>query len=210
MGPNIETIFLMASESLQLTSARFVKEIAFYDGEIKNFVPQNVLEMFEIGERENNVKIYKILDTYMSIFYIFKFYCCRTSNLHMVLEKGVVKIQTFPEKAPITVKRIVELSESGFYDGLTFHRVISGFMAQGGDPKGDGTGGSGQNIRAEFNDIKHERGIVSMARANDPDSADSQFFICYDSHPFLDGKYTAWGKVIEGMNLIDRIPEGKG
>ena len=130
--------------------------------------------------------------------------------LHMVLDKGVVKIQTFPEKAPKTVKRIIELSKTGFYDGLTFHRVISGFMAQGGDPNGNGTGGSGKNIIAEFNDIKHERGIVSMARANDPDSADSQFFICYDSHPFLDGNYTAWGKVIEGMNLIDRIPEGKG
>ena len=130
--------------------------------------------------------------------------------LHMVLEKGIVKIKTYSEKAPNTVKRIIELSESGFYDGLTFHRVISGFMAQGGDPKGDGTGGSGKNIKAEFNDIKHERGIVSMARANDPDSADSQFFICYDSHPFLDGKYTVWGKVIEGMNLIDRIQEGKG
>ena len=83
-------------------------------------------------------------------------------------------------------------------------------MAQGGDPNGDGTGGSGKNLKAEFNDIKHERGIVSMARANDPNSADSQFFICYDSHPFLDGKYTVFGKVIEGMNLIDRIPEGKG
>ena len=130
--------------------------------------------------------------------------------LHMVLDKGVVKIQTFPEKAPKTVKRIIELSKTGFYDGLTFHRVISGFMAQGGDPNGNGTGGSGKNIIAEFNDIKHERGIVSMARANDPDSADSHFFICYDSHPFLDGNYTAWGKVIEGMNLIDRIPEGKG
>jgi len=130
--------------------------------------------------------------------------------LHLVLDKGVVKIQTFPDKAPKTVKRVIELSKSGFYDGLTFHRVISGFMAQGGDPNGDGTGGSGKNIKAEFNDIKHERGIVSMARSNDPDSADSQFFICYDSHPFLDGKYTVWGKVIEGMNLIDRIPEGKG
>ena len=83
-------------------------------------------------------------------------------------------------------------------------------MAQGGDPNGNGTGGSGKNIKAEFNDIKHERGIVSMARSNDPDSADSQFFICYDSHPFLDGQYTAWGKVIQGMNLIERIPEGKG
>jgi peptidylprolyl isomerase len=131
-------------------------------------------------------------------------------TLHMVLEKGIVKIQTFPEKAPQTVKRIVHLSESGFYDGLTFHRVISGFMAQGGDPNGNGTGGSGRTIKAEFNDIKHERGIVSMARSNDPDSADSQFFICYDSHPFLDRKYTVWGKVIEGMNIIDRIPEGKG
>ena len=90
----------------------------------------------------------------MSIFLYSNSIASESPILHMVLEKGVVKIQTFPEKAPITVKRIVELSESGFYDGLTFHRVISGFMAQGGDPKGDGTGGSGQNIRAEFNDIK--------------------------------------------------------
>ena len=130
--------------------------------------------------------------------------------IHMLLDKGLVVIETFPEQAPKTVSRIVELSESGFYDGLTFHRVISGFMAQGGDPNGNGTGGSGQNIKAEFNDLKHERGVVSMARSNDPDSADSQFFICYDSHPFLDGQYTAWGRVIEGMNIIDRIPAGKG
>ena len=131
-------------------------------------------------------------------------------TIQMLLEKGIVVIETYPEKAPKTVKRITELINQGFYDGLTFHRVISGFMAQGGDPEGNGTGGSGKNIVAEFNDIKHDRGIVSMARSNDPDSADSQFFICYDSHPFLDGKYTAWGKVIEGMNIIDRIPEGKG
>ena len=133
-----------------------------------------------------------------------------TKNIHMLLDKGLVVIETFPEKAPQTVKRILELANEGFYDGLTFHRVIAGFMAQGGDPNGNGTGGSGKNIKAEFNDIKHERGIVSMARSNDPDSADSQFFICYDSHPFLDGQYTAWGKVIQGMNLIERIPEGKG
>ena len=131
-------------------------------------------------------------------------------KIHMLLDKGLVIIETYPEKAPKTVKRIVELSNKGFYDGLTFHRVISGFMAQGGDPEGNGTGGSGQNIVAEFNDIKHERGIVSMARSDEIDSADSQFFICYDSHPFLDGKYTAWGKVIQGMNLVERIPEGKG
>ena len=131
-------------------------------------------------------------------------------TIQMLLEKGIVIIETYPEKAPKTVKRITELINQGFYDGLTFHRVISGFMAQGGDPAGNGTGGSGKNIVAEFNDIKHERGIISMARSNDPDSADSQFFICYDKHPFLDGQYTAWGKVIEGMNIIDRIPAGKG
>ena len=128
----------------------------------------------------------------------------------MLLDKGIVIIETFPDKAPKTVNRIIELANEGFYDGLTFHRVISGFMAQGGDPEGNGTGGSGKNIKAEFNDIKHERGVVSMARSNDPDSADSQFFICYDSHPFLNGKYTAWGKVTQGMNIIDRIPEGRG
>ena len=155
----------------------------------------------------------KILKYFLNIFVLSIFTTSDANEppiLNMVLEKGIVKIQTFPDKAPNTVKRIVELSESGFYDGLIFHRVISGFMAQGGDPNGNGTGGSGKNLKAEFNDIKHERGIVSMARANDPDSADSQFFICYDSHDFLDGKYTVWGKVIEGMNLIDRIPEGKG
>ena len=130
--------------------------------------------------------------------------------IYMVLETGVVKIETLPKYAPNTVKRIIELSDQGFYDGLTFHRVIKGFMAQGGDPEGNGTGGSGKNLKAEFNDLKHERGIVSMARANDPNSADSQFFICYDSQPFLDNKYTIWGKVIEGMHLIDRIPEGRG
>ena len=125
-------------------------------------------------------------------------------------QNGIMKIEFYQEDAPKTVQNFIDLANKGFYDGLTFHRVISGFMAQGGDPLGNGTGGSGKNIVAEFNDIKHERGIVSMARSNDPDSADSQFFICYDSHPFLDGKYTAWGKVIEGMNIIDRIPEGKG
>ena len=144
------------------------------------------------------------------ILFCTKLSATSSPTLHMVLDKGVVVIETFTDKAPKTVKRIVELAESGFYDGLTFHRVIAGFMAQGGDPNGDGTGGSGKNLKAEFNDIKHERGIVSMARANDPDSADSQFFICYDELPFLDGKYTVWGKVTSGMNYIDRIPEGRG
>ena len=153
---------------------------------------------------------FKYLLTISCVFFSQQSHSRDNPVIFMVLESGIVKIQTFPDKAPKTVKRIMELSESGFYDGLTFHRVISGFMAQGGDPNGNGTGGSGQNISAEFNDMKHERGIVSMARAQDPNSADSQFFICYDNHDFLDGKYTIWGKVIEGMNLIDRIPEGKG
>jgi len=148
------------------------------------------------------------------LIYFLGFFSYSFSNdsptIYMLLNKGMVKIQTFPEKAPNTVKRIVKLTNDGFYDGLTFHRVIPGFMAQGGDPKGNGTGGSGKTLKAEFNEIKHERGIVSMARSSDPNSADSQFFICYDSHPFLDGNYTVWGKVIEGMNLIERIPGGKG
>ena len=155
----------------------------------------------------------KIFSKILFIFLFFKFsfpFAQDAKIINMLLDKGLVKIETFPEKAPLTVKRIIELSESGFYDGLTFHRVISGFMAQGGDPNGNGTGGSGKSLKAEFNDVEHVRGIVSMARSNDPDSADSQFFICYDKHPFLDGQYTVWGRVVEGMNIIDRIPEGKG
>ena len=155
-------------------------------------------------------KIFKLFMYCYFVLFCTKLSATSSPTLHLVLDKGVVVIETFTDKAPKTVKRIVELAESGFYDGLTFHRVISGFMAQGGDPNGNGTGGSGKNLKAEFNDIKHERGIVSMARANDPDSADSQFFICYDELPFLDGKYTVWGKVISGMNYIDRIPEGRG
>lgn len=155
-------------------------------------------------------KLFNYLACLCIIFFSTSLYSENSPKLHMVLENGVVEIETYTKKAPQTVKRIVELANNGFYDGLTFHRVIAGFMAQGGDPNGNGTGGSGKNLKAEFNEIKHTRGIVSMARANDPDSADSQFFICYDDLPFLDGKYTVWGKVVSGMNLIDRIPEGRG
>ena len=130
--------------------------------------------------------------------------------VRMETSQGTITIELYTKDCPEITSNFLRLVDEGFYDGLTFHRVISGFMAQGGDPEGNGTGGSGKNIKAEFNDVKHERGVVSMARSNDPDSADSQFFICYDSHPFLDGKYTAWGKVIQGMNIIDRIPEGRG
>ena len=104
---------------------------------------------------------------------------------------------------------IKELVREGFYDGLNFHRVIDGFVAQGGCPQGSGMGGSGQNIEAEFNDVKHVRGTMSMARAADPNSADSQFFICLDAVPYLDNQYTAWGEVTSGMEHVDAIPKGE-
>jgi len=128
--------------------------------------------------------------------------------LYLDVPAGRVVILMRPDKAPNHVARIKELVRAGFYDGLAFHRVIEGFMAQTGDPNGDGSGGSGQNIAAEFNNLPHMRGTVSMARAADPDSADSQFFICFSRAAYLDGQYTAWGRVIEGMEYIDAIKKG--
>ncbi len=122
-----------------------------------------------------------------------------------------IKIELYPDKAPITVANFEKLVKSGFYDGLIFHRVISGFMIQGGCPKGTGTGGPGWNIKGEFdangikNDISHERGVVSMARAMDPNSAGSQFFIMHKAAPHLNGQYAAFGKVVEGMDAVDEI-----
>jgi peptidylprolyl isomerase len=123
--------------------------------------------------------------------------------------KGGVTIEMRPDLAPNHVARIKELVRQGFYDGVPFHRVIDGFMAQTGDPTGRGTGGSGQNIEAEFTREPHVRGTVSMARAAHPDSGDSQFFICFDEAPWLDGQYTVWGQVVEGMENIDRIKRGE-
>ena len=133
-----------------------------------------------------------------------------TNIVYLELKDGKVVIEMKPDHAPKHVKRIKELISEKFYDGLKFHRVIDGFMAQTGDPRGDGTGGSGQNIAAEFNSLPHIRGTVSMARAQDPDSADSQFFICFQESSFLDGQYTAWGQVIEGMEFVDKIKRGAG
>lgn len=129
----------------------------------------------------------------------------------LVLEttQGRVVIELRPDLAPNHVARIKELAQKGFYDGVVFHRVIDGFMAQTGDPTGTGRGGSGKNLKAEFSKAPHERGSVSMARANHPDSADSQFFICFDDARFLDGKYTVWGRVIEGMENVDKIKRGE-
>ncbi len=131
-------------------------------------------------------------------------------HIQMKLKDGNVLIKLRPDIAPNHVKRISELVKSGFYNGLTFHRVIDGFMAQGGDPLGTGTGGSGQNIDAEFSSEKHVRGTVSMARAMDPNSADSQFFICFQDASWLDGQYTIWGQVTKGMKFVDMIKKGAG
>ena len=129
----------------------------------------------------------------------------------LILEttQGPVTIEMRPDLAPNHVARIKELVREGFYDGIVFRRVIDGFMAQTGCPHGTGTGGSGTKLKAEFNDEPHVRGTVSMARAANPDSGDSQFFICFDDATFLDGQYTAWGKVIEGMENVDKIKRGE-
>lgn len=129
---------------------------------------------------------------------------------------GVIKAELYPEKAPNTVNNFISLVKSGFYDGLIFHRVISGFMIQGGDPAGVGTGGPGYSIKGEFalngfkqNDIKHLRGVLSMARAMNPNSAGSQFFIMHQNASHLDGQYAAFGKVIEGIDIVDKIASVK-
>ena len=131
------------------------------------------------------------------------------NSLLLQTKYGDVVIEMFPNDAPNHVARIKELVRQGFYNGLKFHRVIDGFMAQAGCPRGDGTGGSGHKLKAEFNRIAHKRGIVSMARAMNPDSADSQFFICYADCPWLDGQYTVWGKVTSGMEFIDMLKKGE-
>ena len=123
---------------------------------------------------------------------------------------GDVIIEMMPDIAPNHVTRIKELVRQGFYNGLKFHRVIEGFMAQAGCPRGDGTGGSGKKLKAEFNRRQHKRGTVSMARAMDPDSGDSQFFICYADCPWLDGQYTIWGEVTSGMEFVDMLKKGGG
>ncbi|MSO98671.1 MAG: peptidylprolyl isomerase [Rhodospirillaceae bacterium] len=130
------------------------------------------------------------------------------NTLYLDLDYGRVVIKMRPDLAPKHVARIKELARQGFYDGLVFHRVIEGFMAQTGDPDGDGTGGSGQNIPAEFNAGKHVRGAVSMARAANINSADSQFYIVLAEAPHLNGQYTYWGEVVSGMEFVDQIRKG--
>ena len=133
-------------------------------------------------------------------------------NIKVTMENGEsFVIELCPEQAPITCENFLKLVKNGFYDGLTFHRVIDGFMAQGGDPNGNGMGGSDENIKGEFaingvnNTLSHTRGVISMARSQNPNSASSQFFICYGDCTFLDGQCAAFGKVIEGMETVDNF-----
>ena len=131
------------------------------------------------------------------------------NTIYLQLAGGRVVIELLPESAPNHVARIKELTREKFYDGVVFHRVIDGFMAQTGDPTGTGMGGSGKpDLKAEFNDVPHDRGVLSMARSSSPDSANSQFFIVLEDSHFLDGKYTVWGKVVEGMQFVDAIKKG--
>ena len=128
-----------------------------------------------------------------------------------VADYGTIKLELDGDEAPITVQNFLDLAGAGFYDGLTFHRIMDGFMIQGGDPLGNGTGGSDKNIKGEFagngieNNISHTEGVISMARSNDPDSASSQFFIMVEDGPFLDGQYAAFGHVTEGQDIVDKI-----
>ena len=131
-------------------------------------------------------------------------------TLTLTLETGDVVIKLRPDLAPGHVERITGLAKDGFYDGVVFHRVIPGFMAQGGDPTGTGSGGSDlPDLKAEFNSEPHVRGVCSMARTSYPHSANSQFFICFDDATFLDRQYTVWGQVIEGMDHVDALPKGE-
>ncbi len=132
------------------------------------------------------------------------------STLVLTLDTGEVRIKLRPDLAPGHVERIVKLADSGFYDGVVFHRVIDGFMAQGGDPTGTGTSGSKEpDLKAEFSREPHVRGVCSMARTAAPHSANSQFFICLDDATFLDGQYTVWGEVTDGMDAVDKLPKGE-
>jgi peptidylprolyl isomerase len=132
------------------------------------------------------------------------------TKLTLTLDSGDVEIKLRPDLAPNHVERIAKLANEGFYDGVIFHRVIPGFMAQGGDPTGTGMSGSKEpNLKAEFSREPHARGVCSMARTNDPNTANSQFFICLDDATFLDGQYTVWGEVTSGMDAVDALPKGE-
>ena len=154
----------------------------------------------------------KLIALITSFFIVEQVASANEANSDKILlntSKGEIIINLMPDIAPVHVARIVELVKSGFYDGIIFHRIIPGFMAQTGDPKGNGTGGSGTNLKAEFSDYKYINGTVGMARTMDPNSADSQFFICFDGCGHLTGQYTVWGQVETGMEVVEALNVGE-
>ena len=150
-----------------------------------------------------------ILSAVLGAFFIMSEKSSEAAVVVLETSKGQVEIEMKPELAPNHVARITELVKQGFYDGIIFHRVIPGFMAQTGDPTGTGTGGSGENLNAEFTDYEYVEGTVGMARAMNPNSADSQFFICFEGCGHLTGQYTVWGQVTDGMDVVRKINEGQ-
>ena len=148
-----------------------------------------------------------VLSAVLGAFFIMSEKSSEAAVVVLETSKGQVEIEMKPELAPNHVARIIELVEQGFYDGIIFHRVIPGFMAQTGDPTGTGTGGSGENLNAEFTDYEYVEGTVGMARAMNPNSADSQFFICFEGCGHLTGQYTVWGQVTDGMDVVRKINE---
>ena len=160
-------------------------------------------------KKNNFFSLFFILATLSTFSSCFSKETPKINTLNLRVKYGTIKIKLLSKKAPNTVKRISKLANNKFYNGITFHRVIPGFVAQAGDPTGTGMGGSGKKLNAEFNDIEHVKGTVAMARkGNDVNSADSQFYISLNTLEHLNGKYTVFGQVIEGMDLIDKIKKG--
>ena len=215
LNNNIETLFLMSDVENQIISSKFVKEIAKLRGNIKKFTTKNTIKLLKKN-------INKFFNSLVVLFFLTINQSMSEENIMILkLKDGDVKIELFPDIAPNHVKRIKELANSGKYDNVVFHRVIDGFMAQTGDVKfGNseskefdlrraGMGGSDlPDLKEEFNSLPHDRGTLSMARSSDPNSANSQFFICFKPAPFLDRQYTVFGKVIEGMENVDKIKRG--
>ena len=216
LNSKIETMFLMSDIENQIISSKFVKEIVSLGGNIDRFVTKYAAKMLK-----RKIYMKKLFYLFLITFSLLIKDVIAKDIMLLKLTYGEVEIELYPEKAPNHVKRFKELADSGKYDGVVFHRVIDGFMAQTGDVKfGNtnspefnlslaGTGGSDlPNLKAEFTNIAHSRGILSAARSADPNSANSQFFICFEDAPHLDRQYSAFGKVIKGMEFVDKIKKG--
>ena len=192
------------SDSDEAVSEKEAEEAGFSDGSESESADSSDTESKDADQESTDAAQGVLLDTSKEL----------TGTHHAEIEVkdyGTIEVELDADSAPVTVTNFVKLAQDGFYDGLTFHRIIDGFMIQGGDPEGTGRGGSDETIKGEFsengvkNDISHERGVISMARSSDPDSASSQFFIVQSDSTYLDGQYAAFGHVTEGMDIVDQI-----